>query len=595
MLLERDQLGSGSTSKAAGGFRAQFSDALNIEIAKRSLAAYKAFEQPARAGRSTCTRSATSSCSPREADVDAFTRSVALQNELGVPVADDHAGRGARALPAARGRRHAGRELLARGRPRDARGRRPGLRVRRAQPRRAPRRRAATVDADRRRATTRSRPSHAGDGTVTHRHGDLRRRRLVARAAASWPASSSPSRRCAARCSSPSRWPTCRGTLPLTIDFAIDLLLPPRGPRAADGHGRPERDAGLRHRDDRRLDPRRCSTIAERRAPRLATRRHPGRLGGPLRHEPGPQRDHRRGRSASRASSTPPASPATASCRGRRPASCCATSCSAPPFVDIAPLSVERFDGADARARVQHRLMPLRTRGPAPSNVDLAARGAARRDRRRPAASPGERIKEIPLAEQLGFSRGADPRRAAAARTRRPGRADPQPRRRRPRGARARRARGLRAARLARLARAAEADARAAASRSEALERAARAPARARSSAAARARPPTPTSPTRRRSSPPSGLPRVHARVRAPDLAGADLHRPRSRSTLRGQARRASSPRSRRCTRRSPPATPARPKRCGGRSSSAGSATSSSCCRRRSTTRCGPRCTRRGA
>src|SRR4051794_7978530 len=36
VLLERDQLASGSTSKAAGGLRAQFSDALNIEIAKRS-------------------------------------------------------------------------------------------------------------------------------------------------------------------------------------------------------------------------------------------------------------------------------------------------------------------------------------------------------------------------------------------------------------------------------------------------------------------------------------------------------------------------------------------------------------------------------
>ena len=36
VLLERDQLGSGSTSKAAGGVRTQFSDVLNIEIGKRS-------------------------------------------------------------------------------------------------------------------------------------------------------------------------------------------------------------------------------------------------------------------------------------------------------------------------------------------------------------------------------------------------------------------------------------------------------------------------------------------------------------------------------------------------------------------------------
>src|SRR5690349_18357599 len=47
VLLERGQLAGGSTSKAAGGLRAQVSDTLNIEIAKRSLAAYKRFgERP---------------------------------------------------------------------------------------------------------------------------------------------------------------------------------------------------------------------------------------------------------------------------------------------------------------------------------------------------------------------------------------------------------------------------------------------------------------------------------------------------------------------------------------------------------------------
>src|SRR3954451_20971921 len=42
--LARDQRGSGSTSKAAGGLRTQFSDPLNIEIARRSAAALKAFD-----------------------------------------------------------------------------------------------------------------------------------------------------------------------------------------------------------------------------------------------------------------------------------------------------------------------------------------------------------------------------------------------------------------------------------------------------------------------------------------------------------------------------------------------------------------------
>jgi len=37
VLLERDALASGSTSKAAGGIRTQFADELNIRIALRSL------------------------------------------------------------------------------------------------------------------------------------------------------------------------------------------------------------------------------------------------------------------------------------------------------------------------------------------------------------------------------------------------------------------------------------------------------------------------------------------------------------------------------------------------------------------------------
>jgi sarcosine oxidase subunit beta len=43
VLIERGQLGSGSTSRAAGGVRTQFSDVLNIEIAKRSMAAFRDF------------------------------------------------------------------------------------------------------------------------------------------------------------------------------------------------------------------------------------------------------------------------------------------------------------------------------------------------------------------------------------------------------------------------------------------------------------------------------------------------------------------------------------------------------------------------
>jgi sarcosine oxidase subunit beta len=84
VLLEREQLGSGSTCRAAGGVRAQFSDALNIEIAQRSLRAFRDF-----------------ACRPgweidfkqvgylfvlsSEADVAEFERNVRLQNDYGVP------------------------------------------------------------------------------------------------------------------------------------------------------------------------------------------------------------------------------------------------------------------------------------------------------------------------------------------------------------------------------------------------------------------------------------------------------------------------------------------------------------------------------
>ena len=84
VLLERDQLGSGSTSKAAGGVRTQFSDPLNIRIAERSLAAFKDFGR--RPGWEIDLHEVGYLfLLTRESDVDAFTRSVALQNELGIP------------------------------------------------------------------------------------------------------------------------------------------------------------------------------------------------------------------------------------------------------------------------------------------------------------------------------------------------------------------------------------------------------------------------------------------------------------------------------------------------------------------------------
>jgi sarcosine oxidase subunit beta len=83
LLLERDELGSGSTCKAAGGVRAQFSDELNIALGARSLAAFTKFGD--RPGQEIDLHQvgylfllSTSD------DVAAFERDVALQNELGV-------------------------------------------------------------------------------------------------------------------------------------------------------------------------------------------------------------------------------------------------------------------------------------------------------------------------------------------------------------------------------------------------------------------------------------------------------------------------------------------------------------------------------
>ena len=84
LLVEQAGLASGSTSKAAGGVRAQFSDPLNVAIALRSLEAFDRFaERPG--GEIDLHRVGYLFLLDRVDDVAAFERSVALQNELGVP------------------------------------------------------------------------------------------------------------------------------------------------------------------------------------------------------------------------------------------------------------------------------------------------------------------------------------------------------------------------------------------------------------------------------------------------------------------------------------------------------------------------------
>src|SRR5688572_29056104 len=45
LLLDQDEFGSGSTCRAAGGVRAQFSDAVNVELGQRSLRTFETFER----------------------------------------------------------------------------------------------------------------------------------------------------------------------------------------------------------------------------------------------------------------------------------------------------------------------------------------------------------------------------------------------------------------------------------------------------------------------------------------------------------------------------------------------------------------------
>lgn len=84
LLLERAELASGSTSRAAGGVRAQFSDPLNIQIAQRSLAAFREFSR--RPGWEIDLKQVGYLfVLSRDEDATLFEEHVALQNEFGVP------------------------------------------------------------------------------------------------------------------------------------------------------------------------------------------------------------------------------------------------------------------------------------------------------------------------------------------------------------------------------------------------------------------------------------------------------------------------------------------------------------------------------
>ncbi|MFE6359357.1 NAD(P)/FAD-dependent oxidoreductase [Streptomyces sp. NPDC057806] len=84
VLVERDELAAGSTSKAAGGVRAQFSDELNIRLGARSLEAFDRFETDTGQDIGLHKVGYLFLLSTPE-EVASFEAGVRLQNSLGVP------------------------------------------------------------------------------------------------------------------------------------------------------------------------------------------------------------------------------------------------------------------------------------------------------------------------------------------------------------------------------------------------------------------------------------------------------------------------------------------------------------------------------
>jgi glycine/D-amino acid oxidase-like deaminating enzyme len=79
VLLERDSLAAGSTSRSAGGIRTQFSDELNIRIALRSLDEFERMDGI------ELRQYGYLFLLDRQEDVAAFQEALALQHRLGVP------------------------------------------------------------------------------------------------------------------------------------------------------------------------------------------------------------------------------------------------------------------------------------------------------------------------------------------------------------------------------------------------------------------------------------------------------------------------------------------------------------------------------
>jgi sarcosine oxidase subunit beta len=94
VLLERETLASGSTSKSAGGFRMQFGDELNVRIALRSLR-----ELQAMGDEIELRQWGYLFLLDRPEDVDAFRSALAMQQSLGVPAKELTPGQASELVP----------------------------------------------------------------------------------------------------------------------------------------------------------------------------------------------------------------------------------------------------------------------------------------------------------------------------------------------------------------------------------------------------------------------------------------------------------------------------------------------------------------
>ena len=84
LVVERNTLGSGSTSKNAGGIRLQFSTEINVRLSQRSLPRFLAFEEEMGID-PQFHQSGYLFLITTDHDVEPFTRSLALWERLGVP------------------------------------------------------------------------------------------------------------------------------------------------------------------------------------------------------------------------------------------------------------------------------------------------------------------------------------------------------------------------------------------------------------------------------------------------------------------------------------------------------------------------------